>query len=73
MSLSVFSDGVLEVLPQPNLDEKLVFLQQFFGRLDVTVEQARQQLHLLDGSPLPDDVAVLIIQSGGNDGNHERS
>jgi serine phosphatase RsbU (regulator of sigma subunit) len=70
MSLAVFSDGVLEVLPQPTLDEKLEFLRGFFGRLDVSVEQARQELHLTDGSPLPDDVAVLIIQRGGDDGNH---
>ncbi|MGC4069607.1 MAG: SpoIIE family protein phosphatase [Polyangiaceae bacterium] len=69
MILSVFSDGVLEVLPQPTLNEKLAFLRTFFGRLDVTVEQARCELHLNDGSPLPDDVAVLIIQRGGEDGN----
>jgi serine phosphatase RsbU (regulator of sigma subunit) len=69
MLLSVFSDGVLEVLPQPTLSEKLTFLRTFFGRLDVTVAQARRELHLDDGSPLPDDVAVLIIQRGGEDGN----
>jgi serine phosphatase RsbU (regulator of sigma subunit) len=69
MILSVFSDGVLEVLPQATLNEKLAFLRAFFGRLDVTVEQARRELHLNDGSPLPDDVAVLIIQRGGEDGN----
>jgi serine phosphatase RsbU (regulator of sigma subunit) len=70
MSLAVFSDGLLEILPQPTLDEKLEFLKGFFGRLDVTVEQAREKLHLSDGSPLPDDVAVLLIQRGGDDGYH---
>src|SRR5512133_1201215 len=34
MSLAVFSDGVLEILPQPSLDEKLDFLRTFFGRLN---------------------------------------
>jgi serine phosphatase RsbU (regulator of sigma subunit) len=68
MSLSVFSDGVLEVLPQSTLDEKLEFLRGFFGRLDVSVEQAKQQLRLQPGNALPDDVALLIIQRGGNDG-----
>jgi serine phosphatase RsbU (regulator of sigma subunit) len=69
-SLSVFSDGVLEVLPQSSLDAKLAFLREFFGRPDVTVEQARQELHLHDGSVLPDDVAILIVQrTGGDHGN----
>lgn len=70
LSLAVFSDGVLEVLPHPGIDAKLEFLRQFFGRLDVTVEQAKAELHLNEGSALPDDVAVLLIQRGGRDGNH---
>lgn len=70
VSLSVFSDGLLEVLPQSSLQEKLAFLQAFFGRPDVTVEQARRELHLHDGSVLPDDVAILIVQrTGGDHGN----
>lgn len=69
MSLSVFSDGVLEILPQPNLDEKLRFLSEFFGRLDVSVEAAREALHLDETRSLPDDIAVLIIQRGGKHGN----
>jgi serine phosphatase RsbU (regulator of sigma subunit) len=70
VSLSVFSDGLLEVLPQSSLNEKLAFLQDFFGRPDVTVEQARRELHLHDGSVLPDDIAILIVQrSGGDHGN----
>jgi serine phosphatase RsbU (regulator of sigma subunit) len=69
MSLSVFSDGVLEVLPQRTLDEKLMYLRNFFGRLDVTVDQARRELNLTEGLTLPDDVALLIIQRGEDDGN----
>ena len=69
MSLSVFSDGVLEVLSQPTLDAKLEYLRGLFGRPNVTVEQARQELHLDGMSALPDDVAMLIIQRGGSDGN----
>jgi serine phosphatase RsbU (regulator of sigma subunit) len=69
MSLSVFSDGVLEIMPQPNLDAKLEFLRGFFGRLDVSVEQAQKALHLNSQASLPDDIAVLIIQRGGNRGN----
>ena len=69
MSLSVFSDGVLEVLSQSTLDEKLEYLRGLFGRPNVTIEQAIQELHLDGLSALPDDVAMLIIQRGGNHGN----
>ena len=70
MSLSVFSDGVLEVLPQSTLDAKLEYLRQLFGRPQVSVEQARRELHLQDGAHLPDDVAILIVQDeGGDHGN----
>lgn len=69
MCLSVFSDGVLEALPQRTLDDKLDYLKRFFGRLDVSVEQAKHQLHLDDKSALPDDVAILMVQRGGIHGN----
>jgi serine phosphatase RsbU (regulator of sigma subunit) len=67
MSLSVFSDGLLEVLTQGNLDEKLLFLRDYFGRLDVSVEQAKRELNLTEGLTLPDDVALLIIQRGDDE------
>jgi serine phosphatase RsbU (regulator of sigma subunit) len=70
MSLSVFSDGLLEIMPQTSLDEKLEYLRKFFGRLDVSVEQAKSELRLNGSTPLPDDVAILIIQRGGDHGNH---
>ena len=69
MSLSVFSDGVLDVLSQSTLDAKLEYLRGLFGKPNVTVEQAKQELHLDGHSSLPDDVAILIIQRGGSDGN----
>lgn len=64
-SLSVFSDGLLEVLPHTTLDAKLAFLRGFFGRPDVTVEQVRFELGLQHGAFLPDDVAFLIVQHTG--------
>jgi serine phosphatase RsbU (regulator of sigma subunit) len=72
VSLSVFSDGVLEVLPHSSLDQKVAFLREFFGRPDVTVEQAKQELRLHEGSILPDDVAILIVQRTGGDHGHSR-
>jgi phosphoserine phosphatase RsbU/P len=69
-SLAVFSDGLLEVLPQSTLDGKLAFLRGFFGRPGVTVEQVRFELGLQHGAFLPDDVAVLIVQrTGASNGN----
>jgi phosphoserine phosphatase RsbU/P len=69
VSLAVFSDGVLEILPQASLQGKLEFLKSFFGRTDVSVEQARQELRFRDASSLPDDIALLIIQRGANHGD----
>lgn len=70
MSLSVFSDGVLEVLPQPTLDAKLECLLRLFGRPTVSVEQARRELGLENIAVLPDDVAILLVQrEGGDHGN----
>lgn len=73
VSLSVFSDGLLEVLPHSSLQGKLEYLKTFFGRVDVSVEQARRELHLADAAPLPDDVAILIIQRGVNHGDIARA
>jgi hypothetical protein len=49
------------------LDEKLLFLRDYFGRLDVSVEQAKRELNLTEGLTLPDDVALLIIQRGDDE------
>lgn len=63
--LAACSDGLLEVLPPKSLDEKLELLRSVFARFDVTVEQAHAELHLDEVSPLPDDVAMLIVKRGG--------
>jgi len=61
--LSVFSDGLLEILPHADLDAKKAFLRALFGRRDVTVEQVCKELALHDRA-LPDDVAMLLITRG---------
>ena len=66
--LAVFSDGLLEILPQPALAQKQEFLRVLFGRHDVTVEQVHRDLQLDERLPLPDDVAVLLIKRGDNHG-----
>jgi hypothetical protein len=60
----------LEVLPQSTLKGKLAYLREFFGRPDVSIECARKTLNLDNDSPLPDDVAILMVQRGASDGNH---
>jgi sigma-B regulation protein RsbU (phosphoserine phosphatase) len=61
---AVFSDGLLEILPHPDLAGKQAFLRSLFGRADITVEMVRKELELGDRT-LPDDVAMLLIKRGG--------
>ncbi len=68
MVLAVFSDGLLDLLPHPGLHAKQGFLRSFFGRSRVTVEQLREELRLDRGLPIPDDVAILLIQRGDGHG-----
>jgi serine phosphatase RsbU (regulator of sigma subunit) len=65
--LSVFSDGLLEPLPDKSLKEKLGFLRDYFGRSDVNIETARRELGVGAPGELPDDVALLVVQRGGDD------
>jgi serine phosphatase RsbU (regulator of sigma subunit) len=62
--LAAFSDGVLEVLNQQSLEQKLTFLRSLFARSDITVEQVRKALDLDGPRQLPDDVAYLLIKRG---------
>lgn len=66
--LAVFSDGLLEILPHRNLEEKLGFLRLLFGRPDVTVERVRNELGLNGEPRLPDDIAFLLIKRGDGHG-----
>jgi serine phosphatase RsbU (regulator of sigma subunit) len=66
--LAAFSDGLLEILPHPDLLAKEAFLRALFGRASVTVEQVRRELHLDDRARLPDDVAILLIKRGDGHG-----
>jgi serine phosphatase RsbU (regulator of sigma subunit) len=65
--LSVFSDGLLETLPDKPLREKLGILRDYFGRPDVSIEAARRELGFGGAGELPDDVAILIVQRGADD------
>ncbi len=60
-SLLIFSDGVLDLLPEPTLTDKLARLEAL-GRAGVTDLQAvRLALHLDGVLELPDDVTILTL------------
>ncbi len=60
--LVLLSDGILEILPQANFDEKQKYLAQFFTnqkQLDIT--QALQQLIPESLHSIPDDITLLMV------------
>jgi hypothetical protein len=69
MTLAVFTDGLLEVLPEPELDSKLERLKAYFGSRSVTVKAALSDLLPDARAALPDDVAILLIKRGADHGN----
>lgn len=59
-SLLLVSDGILEVMPQPSLQEKHEALRAEVGR-KATIEQMTARLGLQAGAQFPDDVALLMV------------
>lgn len=62
-SLTVFSDGVLEVLPPDNLIDKEDYLLNLMSSNPKDVSLICEQFHLSDTELAPDDIAVLRISS----------
>ena len=60
----LFSDGVLEVLPESTLKAKIERLSDLVSSA-VDAERALAGLQLADESSLPDDIAVLVISREG--------
>lgn len=69
-ALLLASDGILEILPQPSLRAKQRVLQAKLLAASFTMEALIEGLHLAQPKDhtLPDDVALLLITSCGNDG-----
>ena len=61
--LFVFSDGVLEVLPPKGLIEKEAFLLSTMGQESKNVDDVVNILGIDHASDLPDDIAILEIES----------
>ncbi len=61
-SLTVFSDGIFEVLPQKTLAEKEQYLLELAAASPPGLEPFMQKLHLANIQLPPDDIAILNIR-----------
>lgn len=63
--LTLFSDGILELLPQSELSAKLDYLLGMFSNPRITLRTLCRRLGLDSiGDVLPDDVTVLFVKRG---------
>ncbi len=62
-SLIAFSDGVLEILPPENLIEKERYLLSLMSTSPTTISNITQLLQLEGIASLPDDIAILKMDS----------
>lgn len=63
-SLVVFSDGVLEILPQGELVEKEKFLLEVVSENATSVKSLVNAFGISDQESVPDDIAILKVDSG---------
>jgi serine phosphatase RsbU (regulator of sigma subunit) len=63
--LLMMSDGILEVLPYANLQQKLDFLLSSMSTVkhtEIGIESLTRRLDLDQASTLPDDITILLIK-----------
>lgn len=60
-TLTLISDGILEVLPHENLKDKLAYLLEVAAHAQPSIGSLLQQLGLNQTSTLPDDITLLLI------------
>ncbi|CAH0990519.1 Regulator of RpoS [Sinobacterium norvegicum] len=60
-TLSLFSDGILEILPPKNLTDKEQYLLQLFTNRPESMQQLSRAFKLDEVKDAPDDIAVLMI------------
>ncbi len=63
-SLTLLSDGILELLPQSQLTDKLAYLLDMFSNPNTTLTSLSKRLGLTGTKALPDDVTLLQIRRG---------
>lgn len=66
-TLAMFSDGVMEILPGKNLEEKEATLLKLLAKKPITMANLLEDLGLSHEQPegLPDDVGILLIERKG--------
>jgi len=62
VQLTLFSDGVLEILKESELPKKEEFLLSLAEGSDGTVDYYLKNLELIDKKGLPDDVTLLLLK-----------
>lgn len=63
-AMTLFSDGILDVLPQAKLKDKQAYLLSLVNRKDLSVETLIDTLGLEAPGSLPDDVTIMLIKRG---------
>lgn len=61
-TMIMISDGILEVLPQPNLEAKQHFMLEQVKNMEIDIPILIQLLGLDKAGTLPDDVTLLLIK-----------
>ena len=64
--LVLFSDGVLEVMPQGSVAEKEAYLMEIVGKGIHNIEQLMDHLDLREKQAVPDDIAILSVSCKGS-------
>lgn len=59
--LVVFSDGVLEVMPQNSVAEKEKYLMEIVGKGIHNIDQLLDHLDLRNSDAVPDDIALMTV------------
>lgn len=67
-TITLFSDGILEILPQQDLASKEAFLLETVGSGEKPMGELVKKLGITSLKHLPDDISILTVR---NDINHE--
>jgi len=66
--LAMFSDGVFDILPQETLKEKNAYLLEQVSGVDVRLDRLIQTLELGSLKAPLDDITLLLVRRGGQNG-----
>ena len=62
-SITLFSDGILEILPQQSLAEKEAFLLETIRQGDNSVKSIVEKLGIAKAKFFPDDISIMTLHS----------